>query len=62
VEGLKAMTEQSPANLTLDDQDRLAHECFPIPLLALGCCLIVLRCMGGLKMVNDHLLENSSGA
>lgn len=44
VEGLKAMAEESPASLTLADQDGSAHERFPIPPLALGCCLMVLRC------------------
>lgn len=62
MEGPKAMAEESPANLTLDDQDVPAHECFPIPPLALEGCLMILRYMGGLKMVDQHFLENSFGA
>lgn len=41
VEGPKAMAEESPADLTLDDQDGPAHECFPIPPLALEGCLMI---------------------
>lgn len=55
------MAEESPANLTLDDQDGPTHERFPVSPLALEGCLMILRCMGGLKTVDQHFLENSFG-
>lgn len=61
MEDLKAVAEESPANLTLVVQDGPAHKHFPIPSLALECCLMILRCMGVLKMVSQHFLENSFG-
>lgn len=62
VEGLKAMAEERPAGFTLDEQDGPAHKHFPTPPVALGCCLMVFKCVGCLMISifwRSHLYDIS---
>lgn len=53
LEGLKAVAEESPANLTLGDQDGPAHPSFGFGVLLDG--------VHGSSEDGQHFLENSFG-